>query len=30
MTLTLKLIDVQEIIEKLFDGLMTIWLLDDL
>ena len=30
MTLTLKMIDVQEIIEKLFDGLLTIWLLDDL
>lgn len=30
MKLTLEMIDVQKIIEKLFDGLMTLWLLDDL
>lgn len=30
MTLTIDMIDLQKIIEKLFDGLMTIWLLDDL
>ena len=30
MTLTIEMIDLQKIIEKLFDGLVTIWLLDDL
>jgi len=30
MTLTLKMIDLQQIIETLFDGLLKIWLLDDL
>jgi len=30
MTLTIEMIDLQKIIEKLFDSLVTIWLLDDL
>lgn len=30
MKLTLEMIDVQKIIEKLFDGLITLWQLDDL
>lgn len=30
MTLTIEMIDLQKIIDKLFDSLMTIWLLDDL
>ena len=30
MTLTIEMIDLQKIIEKLFDGLLTIWLLDNL
>lgn len=30
MTLAIEMIDLQKIIEKLFDRLLTIWLLDDL
>ena len=30
MTLTIKIIDLQEIIDKLFDSLLTLWQLDDL
>jgi len=30
MTLTIEMIDLQKIIDKLFDGLVTLWLLDDL
>lgn len=30
MNLALEMIDLQRIIEKLFDGLVTLWLLDDL
>lgn len=30
MTLTIKIIDLNEIIDKLFDGMLTVWLLDGL
>lgn len=30
MNLTIEMFDPQQIIEKLFDSLMTLWLLDDL
>ena len=30
MTLTIKINDLQEIIGKLFDSLLTLWQLDDL
>ena len=30
MTLTIKIIDLQEIIDKLFDGMLKLWQLDDL
>jgi hypothetical protein len=30
MALALDMIDLQKVIEKLFDGLLTVWLLDDL
>ena len=30
MNLTIEMLDLQKIIEKLFDRLVTIWLLDDL
>lgn len=30
MTLTIKIIDLHEIIDKLFDGMLTLWLLDGL
>ncbi len=30
MFLTIKKIDLQEIIDKLFDGMLMVWLLDDL
>jgi len=30
MTLTFEMLDLQAVIEKLFDRLLTLWLLDDL